>query len=113
MVEDPDATSPLPFVHWIATSSAPISKLPQGVPPDENIPGLPESRQGSNSRSEIGYFGPRPPPGDAPHAYHFQVFALDTKLDLPSGFNRHALLKAMKGHVLAEGDLIGTFDKAP
>lgn len=41
--------------------------------------------------------------------YHFQIFALDTRLDLPDGFNRHALLQAMRGHVLAEGELIGTF----
>jgi hypothetical protein len=67
------------------------------------------ARQGSNSKSERGYFGPRPPAGDPPHPYHFQIFALDTTLDLPDGFNRHALLQAMRGHVLAEGELVGTF----
>jgi Raf kinase inhibitor-like YbhB/YbcL family protein len=67
------------------------------------------ARQGTNSKSERGYFGPRPPVGDPAHHYHFQVFALDTKLDLPDGFNRHALLQAMRGHVLAEGELIGSF----
>jgi Raf kinase inhibitor-like YbhB/YbcL family protein len=70
------------------------------------------ARQGTNSKSERGYFGPRPPVGDPAHHYHFQIFALDTSLDLPDGFNRHALLQAMHGHVLAEGELVGMF-KAP
>jgi len=60
-----------------------------------------------------GYFGPRPPPGSPPHRYHFQIFALDVALRLPTGANRHAVLKAAKGHVLAEGVLVGTFRKAP
>ena len=90
-----------------------------------DLPGLPENvrkafepmrgqaaRQGTNSKSERGYFGPRPPVGDPAHHYHFQIFALDTSLDLPDGFNRHALLQAMHGHVLAEGELVGMF-KAP
>jgi Raf kinase inhibitor-like YbhB/YbcL family protein len=70
-------------------------------------------RQGSNSRSRLGYFGPRPPAGEPPHRYHFQIFALNTPLELPSGFNRHALLKAMQGHVLAKGTIVGTFQKEP
>jgi Raf kinase inhibitor-like YbhB/YbcL family protein len=109
MMEDPNAISPLPFVHWTMINLAPNSR---GVP--ENMrkafePLRGPARQGSNSKSERGYIGPRPPAGDPPHPYHFQIFALDTKLNLPDGFNRHALLKAMKGHVLAQGELVGTF----
>jgi Raf kinase inhibitor-like YbhB/YbcL family protein len=113
MMEDPAATSPLPFVHWIAVLPERARALPEGIPPIEKTPRIPNAQQGSNSRSEIGYFGPRPPPGDAPHPYHFQVFALDKTLSLPSGFNRHALLEAIEGHVLAQGDLVGTFAKEP
>jgi Raf kinase inhibitor-like YbhB/YbcL family protein len=113
MMEDPQARSPLPFVHWIAVLPAELRVLPEGIPPLERSPHVPRAQQGSNSRSEIGYFGPRPPPGDEPHPYHFQVFALDRTLSLPSGFNRHALLQAMQGHVLAKGDLIGTFARQP
>jgi Raf kinase inhibitor-like YbhB/YbcL family protein len=113
MMEDPDATSPLPFVHWIATIPPGLTDLPPGVPPLERLPRVAAASQGSNSRSTIGYFGPRPPPGEPPHAYHFQLFALDTLVDLPSGYNRNALLKAMRGHVLAKGELIGRFAKAP
>jgi Raf kinase inhibitor-like YbhB/YbcL family protein len=110
MMEDPNAISPLPFVHWTMINLAPnLRALPENVSKAfEPLRGQP-ARQGTNSKSERGYFGPRPPAGDPPHPYHFQIFALDTKLDLPDGFNRHALLQAMRGHVLAEGELVGMF----
>lgn len=95
MMEDPDATSPLPFVHWTFVVPPAVTQIPQGVPPIENSPLAPSASQGSNSRSTIGYFGPRPPAGEPPHHYHFQMFALDTELSLPSGYNRHALIQAM------------------
>lgn len=50
---------------------------------------------------------------DKPHNYHFQIFALDTVLNLPSGFSRQALLDAMKGHVIAKGETIGTYQRKP
>lgn len=110
MMEDPDAISPLPFVHWTMINLAPsLRALPENVQKSFAPLRGQAARQGTNSKSERGYFGPRPPAGDPPHHYHFQVFALDTKLDLPDGFNRHALLEAMRGHVLAEGELIGLF----
>jgi Raf kinase inhibitor-like YbhB/YbcL family protein len=113
MMEDPDATSPLPFVHWVAVLPATTTSLPASIPTTERVPGVSSASQGSNSRSRIGYFGPRPPAGQPPHDYHFQVFALDVVPNLPSGYNRHALLKAMQGHVLARGELVGQFAKAP
>ena len=113
MVEDPDATSPLPFVHWIGVFPAGVTQLPAGVPGYERDPSAPGVTQGSNSRSMVGYFGPRPPPGQPPHRYHFQVFALDTVPQVSGPYNRHTLLKAIEGHVIARGDLIGTFARAP
>jgi Raf kinase inhibitor-like YbhB/YbcL family protein len=113
MMEDPDATSPLPFVHWIAIGSPDVTGLSAGIVPVSWPRGFKNLEQGSNSRSTPGYFGPRPPPGDAAHRYHFQIFALDVALRLATGVNRHAVLNAAKGHVLAEGVLIGTFRKAP
>ena len=111
MMEDPQATSPLPFVHWMTILPPQLQSLPEGIPPAARIPALPLAHQGSNSRSEVGYFGPRPPAGDAPHPYHFQVFAVDIPLNLPAGYNRHAIIEAMKGHVLARGELVGTFSR--
>jgi Raf kinase inhibitor-like YbhB/YbcL family protein len=110
MMEDPRATTPLPFVHWTVANLPPDARgLPGGVGPQESPAEAPAARQGSNSRSATGYFGPRPPPGDEAHPYHFQVFALDRRLRLPSGFNRKALLDAMAGHVLARGEIVGRF----
>ncbi len=69
--------------------------------------------QGANVTGKIGYYGPKPPRDDPPHKYHFQIFALDTKLNLPSGFNRQALLDAMKGHVIAKGKTVGMYQRKP
>ena len=104
MMEDPDATSARPFVHWLAWNIDPASGgLPEAVTPDAAGPA-----QGRNNRGRTGYFGPRPP-GSRPHHYHFQLFALDTRLNLAAGADREALLAAMNGHVLAKGELVGLF----
>ncbi len=113
MMEDPDAMSPLPFVHWIAIGSPDLTGLREGIAPVHRPQGFKSLDQLSNSHSAPGYFGPRPPPGSGLHHYHFQIFALDIALQVPWGSNRHAVLKAAKGHVLAEGTVIGTFNKAP
>jgi Raf kinase inhibitor-like YbhB/YbcL family protein len=104
MLEDPDAVSARPFVHWLAWNVDPASGgLPEGVAADAA-----DLVQGRNNRGAIGYFGPRPP-GSRPHHYHFQLFALDRRLELARGADREALLAAMNGHVLAKGDLVGLF----
>lgn len=73
---------------------------------DENsAPGI----QGKNGKGENKYMGPCPPSGT--HHYNFKVYALDTKLNLPIGSNKKALLKAMDNHILASGELIGLFKK--
>jgi Raf kinase inhibitor-like YbhB/YbcL family protein len=112
MMEDPDAANPKPFVHWIVANIPPTATgLPASIPVKEKIDSLSGTVQGANNRSTLGYYGPRPPAGEPPHHYHFQVFALDTTLKLNSGFNRQALLNAMKGHVLAKGEVIGTYQR--
>ena len=104
MMEDPDATSARPFVHWLAWNIDPVAGgLAEGVAP--NAAGL---VQGRNNRGNNGYFGPRPH-GSRPHHYHFQLFALDTRLNLAAGADREALLAAMNGHVLGKGELVGLF----
>jgi Raf kinase inhibitor-like YbhB/YbcL family protein len=113
LVEDPDALSPKPFVHWAVVNLPPDGKgLSAHVAKDERPAGLGGALQGANHMSRIGYFGPRPPAGDPPHHYHFQVFALDAPLELPSGFNRKALLAAMEGRVLAWGEVVGTYERS-
>ncbi|HVF18258.1 MAG TPA: YbhB/YbcL family Raf kinase inhibitor-like protein, partial [Steroidobacteraceae bacterium] len=110
LMEDPDAIAPLPFVHWAAVNiPANTTSLPEDIRKTFWV--RDSIQQGTNSISRTGYFGPRPPPGDPAHRYHFQLFALDTTLNLPTGFNRQALLKAMQDHVLAQGVVIGTYQQ--
>lgn len=108
MLEDPDAKQVKPFAHWLAWNiPAATTELPEGLQEP-----LPEgAREGANDRGSPGYFGPRPPQGDPPHHYHFQVFALDRPLDLPPGAGRDQLLSAMRGHVLAKGELVATYQQ--
>ena len=110
MMEDPDA-SLKPVTHWLVANISPnVTGFPENVMKTEKYG---DAAQGGNHTGKIGYYGPMPPPDDKPHAYHFQVFALDTMLNLPSGFNRQALLDAMKGHVIAKGELVGMYQRKP
>lgn len=112
IVEDPDATSVKPFVHWLAWNiPAHMTTLPAGLQKQARLTEPPGVLQGRTSRGSVGYFGPRPPAGDPPHHYHFQVFALDTEVASPAGAERDEVLAAMKGHVLAAGELIGTYQQ--
>ena len=67
-------------------------------------------QQGKNGFGRFGYGGPCPPPGNA-HHYHFHVYALDSALTLQAGASAEELKTAMEGHVVAEGDLVGTFQR--
>ena len=71
------------------------------------------ARQGLNSWPDgrtVGYRGPAPPPGGV-HHYHFKLYALDRQLELEPGVDKALLVKAMSGHILAEGDLVGTYQR--
>ena len=106
IIEDPDAGSPTPFIHWM------MWNVPAGVTTlaESAVPA--GAAQGKLMFvGTVGYMGPHPPPG-GPHHYHIQVFALDRALDLPDGTERAQLVGAMSGHVLASGELVGVF-KAP
>ncbi len=109
IVEDPDAPGPAPCVHWrlwyIAAAGA---ALPQGVRAGERPADPAGAVQGRNGADTIGYHGPSPPPG-GPHRYFFQVFALDGPLPAPPGADEAAVAAAMKGHVIAKGQCVGTF----
>lgn len=112
IMEDPDAKPITPFVHWVAWNiPAGITQLPEGLQEQARLTEPEGLLQGANSRGSAGYFGPRPPVGDPPHHYHFQIFALDTLLDVPAGAERDVVLKAAQGHVIAKGSLIGTFEQ--
>jgi Raf kinase inhibitor-like YbhB/YbcL family protein len=113
VMDDPDARTPRPFVHWLIYNIPPdVKSLDAGLPtaPQLDLP-RGAALQGSNGRKSIGYFGPRPPQGDPPHHYQIKVYALDQALKLEPGADEDKLLEAMKGHVLGQGRLVGTVQK--
>jgi Raf kinase inhibitor-like YbhB/YbcL family protein len=112
ILEDPDAQEGKPFVHWVAYNiPGSLAALPEGLQEQARLTDPDGLLQGKTTRGSVGYLGPRPPVGDPPHHYHFQVFALDTPLDVPAGAERDEVLAAMKGHVLAAGELVGTYQQ--
>jgi len=106
--DDPDAPAGA-WVHWVVYN-LPVTTagLSEGVPKSPELAN--GAKQGVNDFKAIGYGGPAPPPG-LPHRYFFKLYALDTKPDLKPGLAKKDLLQAMDGHVLAEGQLIGTYQR--
>jgi len=106
--DDPDAPMGV-WVHWVVYDlPAQTPGLAEGQP---KTPTLPDGgKQGVNDYQKIGYGGPCPPPGK-PHRYFFKLYALDVQPNLQPGLTKAQLLKAMEGHVLAEGELMGTYQK--
>jgi Raf kinase inhibitor-like YbhB/YbcL family protein len=112
VMDDPDARTPRPFVHWVIYNiPAATTSLEAGLPTKPRLDAPKGALQGSNSKSSTGYFGPRPPKGDAPHHYHIKVYALDQELQIEPGADEERLLKATSGHVLGQGELTGTVQK--
>jgi Raf kinase inhibitor-like YbhB/YbcL family protein len=104
--EDVDAPFSV-FVHWVAYNIPPsVSSLPRQVPADQALPD--GTRQGLNDFDHTGYAGPCPPRGK--HRYVFHVYAVDLVLD-PGLMKRDAVDKAIKDHILAQGRLIGTYQR--
>jgi Raf kinase inhibitor-like YbhB/YbcL family protein len=104
LAEDPDAPLLEPFAHWLV----------YGIPTsahDVDAQTQHQYRLGKNGKSERSYAPAAPPPGHGLHHYHFQVFALDELPELSEGAERQELLNAMAGHVLAWGELIGTYER--
>lgn len=103
-VIDPDAPG-RPFTHWV------VFNIPQATSElHEGGPLPPGSVEGANDFGGTGYRGPCPPPG-SPHHYHFKVYGLDATLGLRAGASEQAFEGAIKGHVLARGELVGTFKR--
>jgi Raf kinase inhibitor-like YbhB/YbcL family protein len=95
--------------HWIFWNiPASSTSVTANVKPDTSPDGI---AQGKNVRGVNGYQPPCPPPGATPHHYTFELYALDTKLDLPAGSTRADMLKAMDGHVIGKATTGGTFGR--
>ncbi len=110
--DDPDAPRTDPWVHWVLYALHPETQgLPENVLKKKILSEPREALQGVNDMGKIGYNGPMPPIGHGLHHYHFKLYALDRVLNVPLGATKDKLLTAMKGHVLAEGELIGTYER--
>ena len=107
IMDDPDAPMGT-FVHWVLFNiPSDTTKLPRGVPGNRTLND--GSSQGITDFGRTGYGGPCPPGGT--HRYYFRIYALDTMLDLQPGSSRKQLENAMKRHVLAQGELMGKYER--
>jgi Raf kinase inhibitor-like YbhB/YbcL family protein len=104
IVHDPDAPHAGGVTHWIVWDINPATDIPEGF----GNAGSGNGQQGKNTKGNMGYMGPCPPNGT--HHYHFRIYALDTQLSVDvSTTTKETLEKAMNGHILAEGDLVGLY----
>ncbi len=95
--------------HWIFWNVPASSvSLAENVKPDSSPDGI---VQGKNAPGVNGYLPPCPPPGATPHHYVFEMYALDTKLDIPAASSRADLLKAMEGHIVGKAVYFGLFGR--
>ncbi len=108
IADDPDAPVGT-WVHWVLYDLPSVTRsLAENVPKQEQLPN--GARQGRNDFGRIGYGGPCPPPGK-PHRYFFKLYALDAKMNLKAGATKAEIEKAMRGHILAQGELMGRYGR--
>ncbi len=105
--DDPDAPRGT-WVHWVLYNlPATITKLEEHVPTQPTLAN--GAKQGRNDFGNTGYGGPAPPSGT--HRYFFKLYALNTALNLAPGATKAQLVKAMNGHILAQGELMGKYKR--
>src|SRR5205807_8239545 len=108
IADDPDAPAGT-WVHWVLYNlPANATELPEGVKKQEQLPD--GTLQGRNDFRKVGYNGPCPPPGK-PHRYFFKLYALNAKLTLKAGATKNDVESAMKGHILAQTELMGKYGR--
>ena len=106
--DDPDAPAGT-WVHWVLYGlAASVNGLPESITSSETTPQV--AKQGVNDFQRVGYGGPCPPPGK-PHRDFFKLYALDAELNLKPGATKSDVVNAMKGHTLAEGQLMGPYKR--
>ena len=107
IADDPDAPGGT-WIHWVLYGLSPdTTGLPEGLPKTNEL--LSGARHGGTDFGRNEYGGPCPPPGHGAHRYYFKVYALDAEIGLAAGGTKQDVLEAMKGKILAEGQLMGTY----
>jgi Raf kinase inhibitor-like YbhB/YbcL family protein len=108
IADDPDAPAGT-WVHWVLFNlPGTATSLPEGVAKTDQLADLGGALQGRNDFRRVGYGGPCPPPGK-PHRYFFKLYALNAALPLKAAATKQEVERAMRGHVLAETSLMGTY----
>ena len=118
--DDPDAPSAKhpatePWVHWVIFNiPTSTSVLPESIARTTEPKEVVGARQGKKSwaSDNLGYRGPMPPPGSGPHRYFFKLYALDCELNVqPMDATKASVMAAMRGHILGEAQLMGTYER--
>jgi Raf kinase inhibitor-like YbhB/YbcL family protein len=111
IVEDPDAPTDKPVIHWMMWNiPGSLAGLPGSIQPKARVDEFGGLVQGLNTHGMPGYMGPKPPAGDGPHHYHFQLFALDARLDLEPDTALEELVQVLKAHTIASCDMVGLYE---
>lgn len=103
--DDPDAPAAKPFAHWVLYNLPPTAT---GLPAAGDVRG---AIPGINDFGEVGYDGPEPPRGHGVHRYHFALYALDKVVDPRDGMTKDDLMRAIDGHILGQGEIVGTYSR--
>ena len=105
--DDPDAPAGN-WVHWVLFNiPADAKELKENIPAKKTLPN--GAKHGINDFRKFGYGGPCPPSGT--HRYYFKLYALDAMLNLDAGIKKTDLLKAMEGHIIGQGQLMGKYSR--
>ena len=108
IADDPDAPGGT-WVHWVIYDLPATGKeMPEAIAAEDTLPG--GAKQGVNDFRKAGYGGPCPPPG-RPHRYFFRLYALDMATNLKPRATKQQLLDAIKGHIVAEAELVGKYGR--
>jgi len=108
IMDDPDAPGGT-WVHWVHYDiSATTTELPENLALADPVSDA--GKQGRNNWNKLGYGGPCPPSGS--HRYFFKIYALDTHLSLDVGATKEEILREMEGHILAQGQMMGTYERS-
>ena len=109
IMDDPDAPVGT-FTHWMIWN-IPVDKndIPEDVPKDKKVDSLADAVQGYNDFGEVGYRGPAPPSGV--HNYHFKIYILDQKIDIPFDSSKQKLVNTLKDNLLQKTEIVAKYER--
>lgn len=111
IVEDPDAPREQPMIHWAVWDiPGTATSLPANLGDKAHTEALPGATQGLNGKGAHGWTGMAPPQAGGVHHYHFQIFAVNKRLEFRPDASLEHLVEALKGTTIAKGELVGLFE---